>query len=39
MGGVEIGTGGGEGWRWGNWKETGGDKKGEIGKRGVEMGT
>ena len=35
-GGVEVVTGrGGEG----NGKETGGDKKGEVGKGGVEMGT
>ena len=30
---------GGDGGREGNGKETGGDKKGEVGKGGVEMGT
>ena len=36
-GGVEVVTGrGGDGGGEGNGKETGGDKKGEVGKGGVE---
>ena len=37
---MEVVTGrGGDGGGEGNGKETGGDKKGEVGKGGVEMGT